>query len=96
MQPGEMGEDLRVAFQYVKGGCRKEGGRLFIRICCDRVRGNGFNQKEWRFELDNKKKAFHCEGNEALAQVAQGGGGCPVPGDTKGQAERGSEHLIEL
>ena len=28
-----------------------------------------------------------------LAQVAQRGGGCPVPGDAQGQAGRGSEHL---
>jgi len=32
----------------------------------------------------------------ALAQVAQGGGGCPIPGDTPGQAGQGSEHLMEL
>ena len=36
---------LRVAFQYLKEG-RKEGrDRLFIWICCDRARGNGFKLK---------------------------------------------------
>ena len=35
-------------------------------------------------------------GGDALAQVAQRGGECPVPGDIQGQAELGSEHLIEL
>lgn len=29
---------------------------------------------------------------EALAQVAQGGGGCPIPADTQDQAGWGSEH----
>ena len=29
--------------------------------------------------------------SEALEQVAQRGGGCPIPGDTRGQAGQGSE-----
>ena len=24
----------------LKGGCKKEGDRLFSRVCCDRTRGN--------------------------------------------------------
>ena len=35
-------------------------------------------------------------GGEALAQVAQRGGRCSIPGGTQGQAGRSSEHLIEL
>ena len=34
---------------------------------------------------------FHDKGGKALEQVAQGGGGCLVPGDIKGQAGWGSE-----
>jgi len=34
--------------------------------------------------------------NEALAHIAQRDGGCPVHGDTQGQAGCGSEHLTEL
>ena len=48
--------DLRAAFQYLKRGCKKEGDRLFSRVCCDRTRGNGFNLKEERFRLDKRKK----------------------------------------
>ena len=33
-----------------------------------------------------KEKVFYDQGGEALAQVAQRGGGCPVPGDIQGQA----------
>ena len=33
---------LIATFQQLKGGCKKEGGRLFSGICCDRMRGNGF------------------------------------------------------
>ena len=44
-----------------------------------------------------KKKGFFSKGDgEAPTQVAQRGGGYPIPGDTQGQAGRGSEHLMEL
>jgi len=45
-----------------------------------------------RFE----KVFFYNRGCEAVAQVTQRGGRCPIPGDTQGQAGWGSEHLIEL
>jgi len=47
-----------VAFQYLKGSDRKEGDRLFSRVCGDRTRRNGFKLKEGRFRLDIKKKTF--------------------------------------
>ena len=34
----------------------------------------------------------HDEGGETLAQVAQRGGRCPIPGTIPGQVGRGSEH----
>jgi len=34
--------DLLAAFQYLKESYKKEGDRLFIRVCGDRTRGNGF------------------------------------------------------
>ena len=37
---------------------------------------------------------IYNEGSEALAQVAQSGGGCPIPADIQGQAGPGSECLI--
>ena len=33
---------------------------------------------------------FHPEGDEALEQVAHGGGGCPIPGGIQGRAGCGS------
>ena len=38
-----------------------------------------------------KEKVFYNEGDEAMEQVAQRGGG-PVLGDIEGKAEMGSEH----
>jgi len=51
-------EDLIVASQYLKGGYRKDGDRLFNRDCCDTTRGNGFKLEEGRFRLDIRKKFF--------------------------------------
>jgi len=45
-------EDLRGAYQYLKGGCEKEGDRLLSRGCCDRTRGNHFKLKEGKFRLN--------------------------------------------
>ena len=50
--------DLIAAFQYFKGGYRKDGEGLFIRECSDRMRGSGFKLKEGRFRLDVRKKFF--------------------------------------
>jgi len=46
------------AFQYLKGGCKKEGDRPFSILCWDRTRGDGFKRKERRFRLDIRKKFF--------------------------------------
>ena len=37
---------LIAAFQYLKGGNKKAGDKLFSRACSDRTRGNGFELKE--------------------------------------------------
>ena len=46
-------QDL-LAFQYVKGACKKDGDRLCSRACSDRTRGSGFKLKEGRFRLDGR------------------------------------------
>jgi len=34
--------DLKATPPYLKGGSKKEGNRLFVRVCCGRREGNGF------------------------------------------------------
>ena len=50
--------DLTAAFQYLKRSCRKEGDRLFSRVCGDRTKGNGFKLKEGRLKFTIRKQSF--------------------------------------
>ena len=40
--------------------------------------------------MGHKKKVFYSKGGEALAQVSQRGGGCPMPGYIQDQAGWGT------
>ena len=52
--------------------------------------------KREKIQTGYKEEVFYSKGGEALAQVAQRGARCPIPGYTEVQAERGSEHLMGL
>jgi len=45
---------------------KKEGDRIFGRVCCDRVRGNDFKLELVRLRLDNKEEVFYGKSSEAL------------------------------
>ena len=57
-EKGRLWGDLRMAFQCLKRGCKKEGDRLFSSVCCYRTRGNGFKQKGWKLRLYIRKMFF--------------------------------------
>ena len=44
------------AFQYLMGDYKKEGDRLFSRVCCDRISGNSFKLREGGFRLGIRKR----------------------------------------
>jgi len=83
------------SFQYLMGGCKKEGGRLLSRVCWDRTRGNVFKLDEGRFGLDIKKINFmirvvrhwHRLPREVVV---------PHPWRHSVSSWRGSEQLMEL
>ena len=45
-------------FQYLKGAYKQEGDHHFMKIGCDRARGNRFKLKEGRLRLDVRRKFF--------------------------------------
>ncbi|KAK4825142.1 LOW QUALITY PROTEIN: hypothetical protein QYF61_024122 [Mycteria americana] len=49
---------LIAVFQSLKGAYKKDGDKLFSRVCCDRTRSNGFKLNKGRFRLDIRKKSF--------------------------------------
>ena len=49
---------MRAAFHHLKRGYKKEGDRVFSRVCGDRTKGKGFKLKEERFRLDVRGKFF--------------------------------------
>ena len=50
--------NLIVAFQYLKGAYKQQGGQLFTREDSDRTRGNGFKLGQRRFRLHTGRKFF--------------------------------------
>ena len=67
-----------MAFQYLKGACKKAGEGLFTRACTGRTRGNSFKLKNGRFRLDIRNKLFmmrvvrhwHRLPREAVAELS--------------------------
>jgi len=86
LEKSRLWRDLRAAFQYLKGACKKAGEGLFTRACRDRTRGNVFKVKEGRFRLDIRKKFFTMRLVRHWNRLSQRSCGCPLPGSVQGQA----------
>ncbi|CAM4585588.1 unnamed protein product [Lepidochelys kempii] len=53
-----MRRDLIAAFNYLKGGSKEDGSRLFSEVADDRSRSNGLKLQWGRFRLDIRKNFF--------------------------------------
>ena len=47
--------DLIAAFQYLKGGYKKEGDRLSCRVCCDKDKGKWLQTKREEILIGHKR-----------------------------------------
>ena len=83
-----------MAFQYLKGGYKKEGDRLVSRVFCDWTRRDGFKQKEGKCRLGIRQKVFMIRAvrhwNRSLGEVV----GAPSLESLKVRLEQSLNNLI--
>lgn len=73
-----------MAFQYLKGACKKERKRVLKWADGDRTRDCGFKLEKGRFRLDERRKLF-SQKVVRQKQVNKRSCWCPIPGSVQGQ-----------
>ena len=73
--------DLINAYKYLKGGCQKDGSRLFSVVPRDRIRGNGHKLKHRDFRLNMRKNFFPLRVTEHWNRLPKGRCGFSFSGD---------------
>lgn len=74
----------------MKEAYKKDGVKLFRRVCCNSIRCNGLNYK--RADLDKlQEEFFYNKVGRTLAEVAKRNCGCSIPWTIQGQVRPGSE-----
>ncbi|KAK4826643.1 LOW QUALITY PROTEIN: hypothetical protein QYF61_010571 [Mycteria americana] len=88
--------DLIAACQYLKGASKRDGDRLFSRVCCGRTRGNGFKLKEGRFRLGIRKKFFKIRVVRHWPRLPREVGDAPSLDTFKVRLDGALSNLIQL
>lgn len=71
-------------YKYLEVECKEDGARLFPVVSSDSARGNGHTLTYRRFSLNS-----YCEGDKALAQIAQRDYGVSIFRDTQKLSRHG-------
>jgi len=87
---------LLTVVQDLMGGSKKEGVRLFSRVCCDRMRGKWFQTKRGENQVGYKEEAFYGKDGAVPGRGCPEGWWMPCPWRHSRSGWRSSEHLMEL